>query len=160
MLWVKGTVLTLMERSQPLCWPRCLQCNLATALRTVPGAEPAVERWSKICHSTPQKVCLSAQTLPLLCTREPLCACRAGCGYGQPGSLSQCGLQGLCTVGHRCLWSLLCPPAPSRCPPPATRVLTPLLPSLAAAMEAALIFLCSLLVPVAVADGRCQVFSA
>lgn len=34
MLWVKGTVLTLIERSQPLCWPHCLQCRLETAPRS------------------------------------------------------------------------------------------------------------------------------
>ncbi|XP_014805097.1 PREDICTED: uncharacterized protein LOC106892418 isoform X1 [Calidris pugnax] len=80
----------------------------------------------EVVENTPQNptksLSLSAQTLPLLCTCEPLCPRGAGCCHGQPGSFPQLGGQGL----------------------------------RAAAMEAALIFLCSLLVPAAVADVATQ----
>lgn len=64
MHWVKGTVSTLMERSQTLCWPHCLQCSLETAPRSMPGAEPAVQGCWKISPSAPQKVWLPACSNP------------------------------------------------------------------------------------------------
>ncbi|XP_051494572.1 FXYD domain-containing ion transport regulator 6 isoform X1 [Apus apus] len=67
MLWVKGMVLTLMKRSQPLCWPRCLQHNFETAPRSVPGAEPAVQRWWNMDHRPLQKAAMEA-VLIFLCS--------------------------------------------------------------------------------------------
>lgn len=62
MLWVKGTVLTLMESSQPLCWPRCLQCNLEAPQR----ADPAVQRCLNIYQSPTKQssLCLSVCSNP------------------------------------------------------------------------------------------------
>ncbi|KAM6107656.1 uncharacterized protein FYW35_011104 isoform 1-T1 [Pterocles gutturalis] len=87
---------------------------------------------AQAAESTPQNpterlsVCLSAQTLPL-CVPEPPCPNRSGCSRGT----RHCGQAPGCFLGTACL----------------------LLP---AAMEAALIFLCSLLVPAAVADVGTQ----
>lgn len=153
MLWVKGAVLTLMERSQPLCWPHCLQCNLETAPRSMPGAEPAVQRWLKIYHRTPQKVCLSVCLLKPFPSFAPasrhvpvglgaamapgIVAGSPGVSQGQPCSFS-CGVgcKGCAALPARprsrarvaCSPLTACTPALSRCPPSAVRMLKPASP--------------------------------
>lgn len=175
-LRVKDTVVTLMGRSQPPCSPRRVRHSLELVLTAVPRAPrgscsaPAARWLLKIQHRSTENDGLPACCSPSRHILHPPMSLRA---LGWPGQSRGTRIWGCrvfallpiptggrggsaqgfsFAVGHE--WPSALPVRPGA-PSPAGAY--PTLPSLAAAMDAALIVLCSLLVPVAVADGgyRC-----
>lgn len=124
MLWVKDTVLTLMERSQPSCWPHCLQCSLATAQTSALLHARSRASGAEVPENGPQNPTKS----PSICLLKPFpsflpakCHVPTGLGtamapgivarplgvsWGQPGSFSRsvgckgCAALPAHTVGH------------------------------------------------------------